>query len=154
MEPTEVGQMVDMLAHWGPDATGVWAAGAIGLGHLALWTTPEAPLERAPYRLEEADIVLTADARIDNRDELRRDLDLAAHPIGSIADAELIVRSYEKWGTDCVDRLVGDFAFALWDGRKRRLFCARDPLGVRPFFYHLDQRRFLFASQIKAIFVD
>ncbi len=154
VEPTQVGQMVDILAHWGPDATGVWAAGSVGFGHLALWSTPEAPLERAPWHLEEADIVLTADARIDNRDELRRQVGLMDRPAQSITDAELIVRAYVKWDTNCLDRLIGDFAFALWDGRKKRLFCARDPLGVRPFFYHLNPRQFLFASQIKAIFVD
>ena len=154
VEAAQIGRMIESLAHWGPDATGAWCDGRVGFGHLALWSTPEARLERNPWRLDRASVVLTADARIDNRDDLMRDLGLG-NPGGEvITDAELIVHAYLKWETGCAERLLGDFAFALWDARVRRLFCARDPMGMRPFFYFLDDRRFLFGSQVRAIFTD
>lgn len=154
VEAEQIGRMIERLGQWGPDATGTWREGAVAFGHLALWTTPEAMIERQPWRIAEMDVSLTADARLDNRDDLLRDLGVSAQPGETITDAELIARAYVKWGTDCVGRLLGDFAFALWDGRARRLFCARDPMGMRPFFYFLDARRFLFASETRAIFTE
>ena len=66
-------------------------------------------------------------------------------------DSSLILLAYERWGAECVKRLLGDFAFAIWDGRERRLFCARDPFGCMPFVYHYDGKRFIFASDIKGV---
>lgn len=148
-----VSAMVSALAHWGSDGQGVWEEGAVGLGHVAQWSVPEAVGERAPWRDPESGVVVTADARIDNRDDLLRELGLG-HAGRVLGDVELIARAYLKWEQACVERLVGDFAFALWDPRTRRLFCARDPMGVRPFFYFQDKGRFLFATQIRAIFTD
>jgi asparagine synthase (glutamine-hydrolysing) len=96
-------------------------------------------------------LVLTADARIDNRQEL---ID-ALGPFPRAADApdsELILRAYQAWGVRCPEHLVGDFAFALWDPARRHLFCARDQLGVKPFYYHHRPGRFfIFASEIKGM---
>ena len=68
-----------------------------------------------------------------------------------MADAELVLRSYQKWNTACPHHLLGDFAFAIWDSRARQLFAARDALGVRPFYYHASSERFVFASDLLAI---
>lgn len=154
VEAEQLARMVERLAHWGPDAIGRWHEGAVGLGQLTLWSTPEACAEPGPFRDGASGIVIAADARIDNRDELIRRLALDVGAAVAIGDVELIVRAYLKWGTECLERLVGDFAFALWDPQTRRLFCARDPMGIRPFFYFCDDRRFLFGSEIKAIFTD
>ncbi|MEY2879750.1 MAG: hypothetical protein RLZZ15_2130, partial [Verrucomicrobiota bacterium] len=145
-------RMIAVLSHWGPDATGAWEEGDAALGHLALWTTPEAVRERCPWREPASGIVVTADARIDNRDDLIPALGLGGRPAAAIGDVELIGHAYLAWGTACAERLIGDFAFAIWDARAKRLFCARDPVGMRPFFYFADARRFLFGTEIKAIF--
>lgn len=153
VEAHQLGAMVDVLSHWGPDGTGVWRDGKIGLGHLSLWTTPEAVSESCPFVFARAGVTVTADARIDNREDLIESLHLKEEvALRTLGDVELIARAYEKWGENCVTHIVGDFAFAVWDDRNQRLFCARDPMGIRPFYYYLDDRRFIFGTEIKAIF--
>jgi len=152
VDHTNVERMMASLAHRGPDGAGVWRDGPIGLGHRMLWTTPESLQETLPLVSKTGTLVLTADARIDNRDELIGTLGLDDRPPGEISDSELILAAYEKWGVSCPERLLGDFAFAIWDGRSRKLFCARDPMGVRSFYYYHARRIFAFASEIKALF--
>jgi asparagine synthase (glutamine-hydrolysing) len=94
---------------------------------------------------------IAADAALYNADELRRVL---GDSPPEASDAELIGRAYSRWGTACLERLDGDFAFALWDQQNQRLFCARDPLGVRPFFYRWDGRSLAWASEVKALAAD
>lgn len=149
----ELEAMVDALAHWQPDRTSIWHQDEIGLGHLALWTTPEAVVETCPFITASGRLAVTADARLDNREDLLRDLRVVSEVTERVVgDAELIARAYEKWGEACVTHFVGDFAFALWDATAKKLFCARDPIGIRPFYYFVDDRRFLFGTEIKAIF--
>jgi asparagine synthase (glutamine-hydrolysing) len=149
---TDVTRMLDSLAHRGSDRTGLWSEGAIGLGHRMLWTTPESLHEKLPLVSQTGDLVLTADARIDNRDELISRLGLTDHSPGEISDSQLILAAYEKWGEDCAEKLLGDFAFVIWDRRKQTLFCARDHFGVKPFYYYfLSDRFFVFASEIKGL---
>jgi asparagine synthase (glutamine-hydrolysing) len=146
-----VKRMLDRLAHRGPDGTGLWSNGSVGLGHRMLWTTPESLHEKQPLLNPRGDLVITADARLDNREELIAALDLTdLHQ--SISDSQLILGAYEKWGELCPEKLLGDFAFGIWDGRKQALFCARDHFGVKPFYYYcLSGRFFVFASEIKAL---
>lgn len=143
-------QMINTLAHRGPDGSDTWCQGAIGLGHRMLWTTPESLNEQLP--LVKGDLAITADARIDNRDELAQVLSLPDRPLEKIADSELILAAYEHWGSDCPVHLLGDFAFVIWDGQKQQLFCARDHFGVKPFYYyHQPNRSFAVASEIKGL---
>jgi asparagine synthase (glutamine-hydrolysing) len=137
------------IAHRGPDDGAMICEGVIGLAHRMLWSTPESLGERQPVVREGARLRLVADARLDNRTELLAALGLAS---GSrVCDADIIVSAYERWGTSCVERFVGDFAFALWDGRAHQLFCARDPMGVKPFYFFRSDRLFAFASELKAL---
>ena len=145
-------RMVDTLAHRGPDGSEIWIDGAIGFGHRMLWTTPESLLETLPMVNEKGDLVITADARIDNRNELQVLLDLPDRSIEKITDSEFILAAYEKWGESCPEYLLGDFSFAIWDQCKQKLFCARDHFGVKPFYYYLSGQSLIFASEIKAIF--
>jgi asparagine synthase (glutamine-hydrolysing) len=140
--------MLASIAHRGPDATGVFAGEMAGLGHCMLWTTPESLQEMLPLTV--AGLTLTCDARIDNRDELIHALGLRGDP-AAIPDSDLILGAYVKWGEECAGRLIGDFAFAIWDPRRQSMFCARDPMGVKCFYYYLSPRMFAFASEIKAI---
>jgi asparagine synthase (glutamine-hydrolysing) len=145
--------MTAMLERRGPERTGLERDGPIGVGHTLLATTPELLFERQPLRHWDTRCIITADVQLHNRPELLRLLGL--EEIGdSIGDAELILRAYLNWGEHCLDRLLGDFAFAIWDPRKRKLLCARDHFGMRPFYYHYAHaQRFLFASDPRAILV-
>jgi len=98
-----------------------------------------------------SDLVLVADARIDNRRSLIRALGLDEGRERIITDAGLILLSYRQWGADCAEHLIGDFAFALWDGRAQQVFCARDPVGVRPLYYYVSESLFACASEIGAL---
>src|SRR6267142_1308347 len=151
VDRADLERMTASLAHRGPDAAGVWNNGPVGLGHRMLWTTPESLHEQLPLTSKSGDLVITADARIDNRDELITALGLAHWAHGEIPDSELILRAYEQWGEDSPKRLLGDFAFAIWDERRQTLFCARDHCGVKPFYYYQSARALLFASEIKAL---
>ncbi len=117
-----------------------------------LHTTPESRSERQPAGIRAAPhLVITADARIDNRDELFDALSAPDQGRGQTPDSSLILAAYEHWGADCVKHLLGDFAFAIWDSRQRKLFCARDPFGCTPFVYSYDGKRFIFASDVKGV---
>ena len=144
--------MVDSLAHRGRDGADVWHQDNIGLGHRMLWTTPESLLEKLPFCDRQTNSVITADARIDNRSELISLLDFTDQPQDKITDSALILKAYHKWGVNCPQKLIGDFAFAIWDGREQRWFCARDPMGIKPFYYYYQAGIFAFASEIKALF--
>lgn len=157
-------RMAAVLSHRGPDGQSFWieepslSDGGVGLGHLALHATPEAHAESLPLRCEEKNLVLTCDARLDNRDELlhllRPQLQqvLGASPREPlIGDSVLILAAYLRWKSDCAQHLLGDFAFAIWDGPAQTLFCARDHVGVKPFYYVRQAELFAFASEIKAL---
>lgn len=139
---------IETIAHRGPDSAGIWCHQSIGLGHRLLWTTPESLLEHLPRR--QGHFSITVDGRLDNREELIAALDLR-DPADKITDSQLILAAYQKWGDRCPERLLGDFAFAIWDSREQTLFCARDPFGVVPFYYTVSDRLFAFASEIKAL---
>lgn len=144
--------MVQTLSHRGPDGIHLWCDESVGLGHCLLQTTPESRFERLPLRNASQTLVLTADARIDNRADLIAQLGLETSPSAVITDSALILAAYERWGEHCPEFLIGDFAFALWDATQQQLFCARDHFGVKPFFYYASEQLFAFASEIKALF--
>ena len=128
-------QMTDFMTFRGPDAQQIWSDGHVGFGHTMLRTTEESLTERQPFTLD-GEVWITADARIDGRKELIGKLkSKVTADLNNVADVELILRAYDSWGEQCPEHLIGDFAFAIWDGRNRRLFCARDHFGVKPFYY-------------------
>ena len=139
-------RMVEKLAHRGPDGRSTWLEGPVGLGHCMLHTTPESLDERLPF--ERNGLAITADARIDNRDELIADLALN---IGPITDSELILAAYRKWHQECPIKLIGDFSFAIWDKNNQELFCARDTAGIKSLYYYHSENLFTFATEIKAL---
>src|SRR5260370_2251119 len=157
-------RMTDSMTFRGPDAQEVWVDGNVGLGHTMLRTTWEAETEKQPLSLD-GRVWLTADARIDGRAELISELEIKlgtklriperSKPNGSCSetpnDAELILHAYHAWGEDCVKHLIGDFAFAIWDGRKRRLLCVRDQFGVKPFYYARVANCFVFSNTLNCV---
>jgi asparagine synthase (glutamine-hydrolysing) len=141
--------LLESISKWKPDERVFLVRGSVAFGHAALWNTPESRFERLP--LERDGYVLVSDARIDNRDELIPALELPDRPLNEIGDSEFILAAYKKWGEECPKHLLGDFSFAIWDERKRRFFCARDPIGIKPFYYHLDDRVFVFSNDIREV---
>ena len=131
---------------------GIVDQGAVGLGHRLLWTTPESLHERLPMVSASGNTILTADARIDNRDQVITDLGLGDRAPEYITDSDLILATYEKWGDRCPERLLGDFAFVIWDRHQQTLFCARDHFGVKPlYYYYRPGHLFACASEIKGL---
>jgi len=153
-DPALLKRMTDILAHRGPDGEGQWASGPVGLGHRLLFTTPESLHEKQPVTDERGECWLVWDGRLDNREELIASLEAKGRPLGGHTDPELVLGAYRQWGAECLKRIIGEFAFALWDGRTRSLVCARDPIGVKPLYYHWDGGRLLFGSEVKALFTD
>ena len=151
VDSDDLQRMVSTLAHRGPDGSNIWCNGPVGFGHCMCRTTPESVAERQPIVSQSGNIILAADARIDNREELFVSLDTPS-PLSETSDSAMILSSYEKWGQLCPERLLGDFAFAIWDERQSSLFCARDHIGIKPFYYYDSSRVFVFASEAKALF--
>lgn len=141
--------LLKAASSWEPDEHGVWMNGVIALGHTMLWNTPASTLENLPNT--SGHFTITMDARLDNREELARRLYMTDRPLNGITDSDFIQAAYGKWGEDCPRHLLGDFAFAIWDEREKKLFCARDHLGIKPFYYHVTDRLFVFSDDIRAL---
>ena len=151
LDPITLDGISECLAPRLADAAGTWLGGPVGLVHRALHTTPESLQEKQPLFDDEAEVAAAVDARLDNRDELIPALGLGHRVAHGIGDGELVLRAWIRWGEECPTRLLGDFAFALWYARRRLLFCARDPAGVRPLYYHLGPRTVAVASAPGAV---
>lgn len=145
----ECGQMINACPERGPDGRNVIYLDNVALGHQLFLLLPEEVNDNQP--LESDGIWLTADVRLDNRQELGRHLGLSDAEIVTTSDAWLILLAYRRWGDQCPERLLGDFAFIIWDNSRRRLFAARDSLGARDLCYYFDEERFLIASEISHI---
>jgi asparagine synthase (glutamine-hydrolysing) len=142
------------IHHRGPDAEGSWTADGISLGHRRLSIVDLSESGRQPMCNEDGTVWITFNGEIYNQLELRKELEAKGHVFRSRTDTEAIVHGYEEWGDDCVKRLTGMFAFALWDGRRRRLLVARDRLGIKPLYWARVNGRLSFASEIKALLCD
>jgi asparagine synthase (glutamine-hydrolysing) len=143
--------MTDSLAFRGPDNQAIWIDGAVGLGHALLRTTDRSSREQQPLTLDGTAWV-TADARLDGRADLIRQLEANGRSgVDSANDAQLILHAYQSWGPACVGHLLGDFAFAIWDTRTRRLFCARDRFGVKPFYYARAGGGLVFSNTLECV---
>jgi len=151
VDRTRLESMLHSLAHRGADRVGLWVDRKIGIGHRLLETTLESRNERLPFVTNGGSLAITADARIDNRDELITSLHMNDRPQVEIGDGEIILRAYEKWGESAPQKLLGDFAFAIWDGHRQKLFCARDHFGVKQLYYYASHKFFAFATEIKAL---
>jgi asparagine synthase (glutamine-hydrolysing) len=144
-------RMTDRIRHRGPDAEGFYTDAHAFLGHRRL-SIVDLATGQQPMTQESGDLFLIYNGEIFNHAALRPELESAGHRYRSRSDTEMILHAYEQYGPACLEKFRGMFAFALWDARRRRLFCARDRLGIKPFYYYWDGRLFAFASEIKALF--
>jgi asparagine synthase (glutamine-hydrolysing) len=143
--------LTHFLSSRGPDRRETWTNGPVGLGHTLLRTARESLGERQPASIE-GNLWITADARLDCRAELEAKLDSEGRKYQRPApDPELILHAYAAWGEACVQHLFGDFAFAIWDARRRTLFCARDHFGIRPFYYADLGDHFIFSNTLDCV---
>lgn len=149
--PPDAGRrMAAAMSHRGPDGEAVVELGPTTLVHRRLAIVDVAGGDQ-PLRSEDGAIAVVANGEIYNHEELRAELEARGHRFATRSDCEVIVHLYEEHGEDCVRLLNGIFGFAIWDGRERRLLVARDPLGVKPVYWHGDGRRLAVASEVGAL---
>jgi asparagine synthase (glutamine-hydrolysing) len=151
-EPDSVRAAAEMLAKRGPDDSGVWTADNVGLGHRRLAIIDLSPSGHQPMCSADGRLVIVFNGEIYNFREIREQLDDDKTRWQSQSDTEVILAAYAKWGTKCVERLHGMFAFAIWDRWEKVLFAARDRMGEKPLFYHFSDQGFAFASRPRALF--
>jgi asparagine synthase (glutamine-hydrolysing) len=125
----------------------------LAFGHRRLSIIDLSPAGHQPMCNEDKDICIVYNGEIYNYQQIRRELVTSGHQFQSNTDTEVVVHAYEEWGTDCLQKFNGMWAFAIWDGKEKKLFCSRDRFGIKPFYYFFDSERFLFASEIKALLV-
>lgn len=151
VEPGQIEAMTGAMHYRGPDGINHWRKGNVALGQCMLRTTPESLEETQPLTNEDESLVLVMDGRVDNVEELRRELLGRGAILRTRTDAELVLRAYEIWGEGCPDRIIGECVFFIWDARQQRLFAARDAAGTRHFYYHQGTKYFAFASEVKGL---
>jgi len=152
--PVEVGLVEKMTAampYRGPDGIHHWVKGSVAMGQCMLHTTPESLEEKQPLTNEDESLLLVMDGRVDNWEELRKELLRCGVVLRNRSDAELVLRSYETWGEDCLTHIDGDFALVIWNAQLQVAFCARDRLGNKPFYYHWDKNVLVFSSELRTI---
>ncbi len=151
VSPALLLEMTESMAFRGPDEQHTHIAGSVGMGHALLRTTCESKFERQPLTLDN-NVWIVADGRIDGRsDILARFSSGERFQLSDAPDVELILRAYLNWGEDCLDYLIGDFSFAIWDGKDNKLFCARDHFGIKPLYYARTTNSLIVSNTINCI---
>lgn len=143
-------RMADAMAHRGPHGRVYLNKANIGFVYLSLYNTPESKAASLPEERIKDNLAIVFQGRLDNREEIYNATHLPL-PFEESTDSNLLLAAYLKWGTNCCSRLLGDFSFAIWDNRRRSLYCGRDHMGVMPFYYFHDNNFFAFASEIKGL---
>ena len=149
-----VQSMCDLLAHRGPDGDGVLVEGHVGFGHRRLAIIDTSAAGRQPMTASGKRLWITFNGEIYNYRELRHILEQRGHVFETRTDTEVILAAYLEFGIECLDRLRGMFAFAIWDNQEQQLLLARDRAGKKPLHYYLDAHGIAFASEPKAFFAD
>jgi asparagine synthase (glutamine-hydrolysing) len=153
VDPALLRRMMDIISHRGPDGAGEYRQGRVGLGHRRL-SIIDLSTGDQPMCNEDGTVWVVYNGEIYNFPELRTELESVGHKFRSTGDTEVIVHLYEEFGPQCVARLRGMFAFALWDERKELLLLARDHVGIKPLYYSNTGRALVFASELKAVMCD
>jgi asparagine synthase (glutamine-hydrolysing) len=151
VEPADLHRMIERVRHRGPDESGIHATKQVGLAHARL-SIIDLTAGQQPMHNEDKSVSIVFNGEIFNHVELRADLLRRGHRFRTQCDTEVILRLYEDEGEGCVRHLNGQWAFAIWDNKREKLFLSRDRLGVRPLFYTVADRAFLFGSEIKSLF--
>ena len=154
VDPARVEAMADVLAHRGPDGSGIWTAPGIGLGHRRLSIIDLSDAAAQPMLTPDGRLAISYNGEIYNFREVRQELAAKGHRFRTESDTEVILAAWRQWGPDCLTRFNGMFAFALYDAAEDSLFLARDRLGVKPLFTALlSDGALIFASELKGLLV-
>jgi len=151
VSPVVLRKMTDAMAHRGPDGEGFYIDSFIGLGHRRLAIIDLSPLGHQPMTTPDGKFTITYNGEVYNFQELRIELEALGHAFRSRSDTEVVLNAYAQWGPECVNKLNGMFAFAVWDKTRQQLFLARDRYGIKPLYYASLGSYFLFASEQKSI---
>jgi asparagine synthase (glutamine-hydrolysing) len=151
VDPPVLRRMTDAVAHRGPDGEGHFLDGPVGLGHRRLAIIDLSPAARQPMTDDTRRFTLVYNGEIYNFRELRRELEGLGREFHTRSDGEVLLQAYAEWGTECVERFNGMFAFGIWDALRRDLFLARDRYGVKPLYYYRSGGILIFASEIKSL---
>jgi asparagine synthase (glutamine-hydrolysing) len=146
--------MANAVTHRGPDDEGQYIDENVGLGHRRLSIIDLSPRGRQPISNEDSSVWIIYNGEIYNYRELREALSKKGHRFSTDTDTEVIVHAYEEYGVDCLYYLKGMFGFAIWDSKNKKMFLARDRLGIKPLFFYRDENKLLFGSEIKCILCD
>jgi len=147
----DLDRQMNVMSHLAADRRQAWQSGGAGLGHMLTRVTREDVFDAQPIAESSSGLTAVCDARIDNREALAAALSIDAAALEQLPDSALILAAFKKWGEHCVEHLIGDFVFAIWDEIKRELFLARDHMGQRHVVYHQAPGFFAFASEIKGL---
>ena len=148
---SDCSRVLDAQALYGPHSAARWDGDGVSLGRRLYRLLPEDVFDLQPVVARAGALVLVADVRLDNRPALVRELQISPDAARQMADSSVLLAAWDRWEEEALQRIVGDYAFALWDGRRGRLTLARDPVGHRPLFYHLSDKHFAFASMPKGL---
>ncbi len=151
VEPGAIEKITAAIGYRGPDGIEHWRRGPVALGHCAMHTNAELLEAAQPLSNEDESLVVVFDGFVSNWEELRADLLAHGAKLRNRSDAELVLRAYEQWGDDCPKHVDGEFAFVIWDARRREAYCARDHFGLKPMHYHWDGKRLIIASDVAGV---
>ena len=151
VSPVDLRKMTDAIAHRGPDGEGFYTDSFIGLGHRRLAIIDLSPAGHQPMLTQDGQFAIIYNGEVYNFQELRAELESLGYQFRSRTDTEVVLNAYAEWGTECLNRFNGMFAFAIWDKTRQQLFLARDRYGIKPLYYSFQENRFMFASEQKAI---
>jgi asparagine synthase (glutamine-hydrolysing) len=146
-------KMIQIIRHRGPDAKGFYENGPVGLGHARLSIIDLNTGDQPVYN-EDRSVCVVFNGEIFNYPDIRSELVEKGHVFYTSSDTEVLVHLYEEYGTGMFGKLNGQFAFALWDEKLKKLLLGRDRVGIRPLYYFQSNKRIVFASEIKSIFMD
>lgn len=147
-------KMNESLTHRGPDADGVFIHSNVGLGHRRLSIIDLSPLSNQPFYSDDNSHVIVFNGEIYNFKSIRSQLQVKGYVFRTNSDTEVLLKAYMEWGKDCVQKLNGMFAFAIYNKNTNNLFLARDRYGIKPLYYYLDSEKFVFSSEIKALYAS
>ena len=142
-------QMTGAMSHRGPDADGILVEGPLALGHRRLAIIDLSPDSNQPFTDNSGRYVMVFNGEMYNFREVKPTIH--DYDFKTTGDTEVLIAAYAKWGPDCITHFRGMFTFAIWDRQEKELFVARDRMGVKPLYYYIDQGKFIFASEIRAI---
>jgi asparagine synthase (glutamine-hydrolysing) len=150
VEQPLIKKMCDAIYHRGPDDDGIYVHKNVGIGMRRL-SIIDLVTGKQPISNEDGSVWIVFNGEVYNHKHIRYELEARGHTFSTNTDTETIVHAYEEYGRDCVQKLNGMFAFAIWDNRKKQLFLARDRIGIKPLYYFFDKKKFIFGSELKSI---